>query len=306
MTRFYITKQFIETNVSPRFDKKVGDINYHAGLDVNNDGIIDMKDIYWFAKRVGEVVDVPDPYNELIGAVVSAPFAYVWDWAGKTNRARFSWWTEDGRAGGIKLPPDYELIEKAKSVYYATVTAEFIRQLQAQGITATLIDVIPEVTIEKSDVRSRSYYVARGERLHTSYEQDIIVHVEGKVYFQSTEELMGSPIAPALVIAIGKAIAIIIGALLVGWGIMEFLKNMSTYRSEVEQKSTITLGEDTYFDKDVKLDDVVIPAGTTLPAGTVLEFTKKETTEKPPLETSIVMLLLGVALIAALSPRRRD
>jgi len=163
---------------------------------------------------------------------------YTWIWEGRTQKGNCTWWTEDGRSGGVAWTQAIEddIIEKTKATYYATVVAEFVKQCNAQGITASLVSVDVQCEIIKDPLQTRGYYVARGERYHTNYWQSFYVKVIGTVVFDSEQELAGSPIAPALVIALGKAIALIIVALGIAWGIYEFLRNLTLN----ETRSTIT------------------------------------------------------------------
>lgn len=59
-SHFFITKEWLEVNVGPRFGATRGDPNYHAGIDVNRDGKIDTLDLATWARRVGQTWYVPD------------------------------------------------------------------------------------------------------------------------------------------------------------------------------------------------------------------------------------------------------
>ena len=164
---------------------------------------------------------------------------YTWIWEGRTQKGNCTWWTEDGRSGDVAWTQAIEddIIEKTKATYYATVVAEFVKQCNAQGITASLVSVDVQCEIVKDPLQTSGYYVARGERYHTNYSQSFYVKVIGTVIFDSEQDLVGSPIAPALVVAIGKAIALIILALGIAWGIYEFLRNLTLSQTT----STVTV-----------------------------------------------------------------
>ena len=257
--------------------------------------------------KVGHNGTVDQSYEFTVEVAGKIPYDYVWDWQGRTNKGTFEWTTENGREWGTRPPSDAELIEKAKTVYHGVVLGDFVSECAKQGVIVRLINVMPNAWVDRSDVRKVSgYYVARGERYHATYRQDIIVHVTGKVFFNSSQDLVASPIAPALVLALGKVIALVIGAILVGWGIMEFLKNMSTVMSEVTKTSKITFPEETHLAEDLKLPDgTVLKACQTLPAGTTIEYETKEKTEKPALEPMILLALIFLGAMV-LGGRRRD
>jgi hypothetical protein len=85
MPYFTVSEKWIDVNVSPRFGAKRGDANYHAGIDVNRDGIIDMLDVAWFVQRVGQVVFVPDVAYYLVFRYWRVPWKDPLDllWAAK-------------------------------------------------------------------------------------------------------------------------------------------------------------------------------------------------------------------------------
>ena len=121
--------------------------------------------------------------------------------------------------------------------------------------------------------------------------------------FRSSQELMGSPIVPALIIALAKAIAIVVSAIIISWGIYEFLRNLTLNetRSVVTKKGTITNPSDQPV--TVTLPDgtqVTIPAGGTYTYEETEDITKKEPSWEAWLGLG-VLAIIGIAGIYALS-----
>ena len=58
MGEIYVTESVV-AEVSTHFDAKKGDADYVYWMDINQDGVIDMKDIYYFANNLGKTVKVP-------------------------------------------------------------------------------------------------------------------------------------------------------------------------------------------------------------------------------------------------------
>jgi len=165
---------------------------------------------------------------------------YEWIWEGQTQKGSCQWQTKEGTVihgtawdSGI----ENDIIDKTKATYYATIVAEFINQCQKQGITATLSSVDVQCEIVKDPLQSSCYYGGAEHAFEfCNYNQLFIVKVKGTVVFESTQDLAGSPIAPALLWVLAKCIALIIIALGVSYGIYEFLRNLTLNQTT----STIT------------------------------------------------------------------
>jgi hypothetical protein len=140
------------------------------------------------------------------------------------------------------------------------------------------VDVQCEIVKDPLDVQ---HYGARPTK--TVWTQRFYVKVKGIVVFRSPQDLAGSPIAPALILAIGKVIAIIIVAIGIAWGIYEFLRNLTL--NETSSKIHI-----------IKYDPET---------GNVIEETWEDITKKEPSwEAWIglgVLAIIGIAGIYALS-----
>jgi len=159
---------------------------------------------------------------------------YEWIWEGQTQLGRCPWGTEGGE---LKYGTEWsgalenEIIEKTKATYYSTIVAEFVRICKEQGITVNLVSVDVQCEIVKGQLEGgcQSYYNPNTDNFteKCNWVQNFYVKVKGTVVFESEVELAGSPIAPALLIALAKAIAIVIVAIGVAWGVYEFLKNLT-------------------------------------------------------------------------------
>ena len=273
--------------------------------------------VYWESdldmpfKRLDLVVKVghdgvtDETYSFSIETTAKIPYDYIWEWEGRTNKATFKWTYKDGMfVGGTKPPSDAELIERARTAYHGVILSDFVSELAKQGVEVSLVNVLPSAWVERGAERVS----IRRTKLWFYYyhSQDITVHVAGKVFFNSSKDLLGSPIEPAtlaaLVIIAKYAIAAILTALTV-IVIAKLFFDWITVTSEVTKTTKITLPEETHIEKDLTLPDgTVIPACQTLPAGTVLEWEEKETTEKPALEPIIIIGLLFLAAMV-LAPR---
>lgn len=235
------------------------------------------------------------------------PFDYTWRWEGRTNKVTFKWIEDiNGNFVSGNLPPlDTEFIETAKSAYYGVVLGEFIRECAEQGITISPVNIVPSAWVERGDVSK-----VRGVPLFPPkfiLKQDVTVHIAGKVYFNSNQDLSGSPIAPALVIAIGKVIAMVIGAIMLGLvalTLVEVFRDMVTIESVVKKRNTITVGEEGWtVTEDIELPDgTVIPAGTYFAPGTVIDWETEEKIEEPAI-AGIAALGIILLLALALAPR---
>jgi len=205
---------------------------------------------------------------------------YTWIWEGQTQKGSCQWVTWDGalRSGTPFHIVENDIIGKTKATYYATVVAEFVKQCNAQGITATLSSVVVQCEIVKDPLQKSCYYVSRGEHYQCNYTQNFIVKVKGTVVFESPQDLATSPIAPALIIVLAKAIALIIVAIGVGWGIYEFLRNLTLN----ETRSTVTIRK---YDEQ----------------GNLTEETTEDTTKREPSATSwIGIIVMGGLVLGAL------
>ena len=226
---------------------------------------------------------------------------YTWIWEGQTQKGSCQWVTWDGalRSGTPFHIVENDIIGKTKATYYATVVAEFIKQCNAQGITATLSSVDVQCEIVKDPLQKSCYYVSRGEHYQCSYTQNFIVKVKGTVVFESPQDLAASPIAPALIIALAKAIALIIVAIGVGWGVYEFLRNLTLNetRSTVTKKTVITNPSDLPV-------TVTLPDGSTVtipPDGTYTSESAETASTKQPSATSwIGIIVMGGLVLGAL------
>lgn len=69
-----VSEAWIEANVTSRWQAKRGDRLYHAGIDVNRDGIINILDVAWFSERVGQTIYVPTIDQKLIARFYRAPW----------------------------------------------------------------------------------------------------------------------------------------------------------------------------------------------------------------------------------------
>jgi hypothetical protein len=188
---------------------------------------------------------------------------YAWDWEGVTNKGECIWFVEGFNVTGTPWSQAIEndIIEKTKATYYATVVAEFVKICQQQGIDAQLLDVNVYCDIVKDPLTWTSTEPPVQEYLDPwqiipvpmiKFSQKFIVKVHGVVTFLSSKDLAGSPIAPALLVALGKVIAMVIVAILVGWGIYAFLKNLTLNetRSEITYKKKTILPDGTIVYED--------------------------------------------------------
>jgi preprotein translocase subunit Sec61beta len=236
-------------------------------------------------------------------------YEYEWVWEGQTQKGYCQWWTEDGMQGGTAWTQALEndIIERTKATYYSTIVGEFVKQCKEQGIDAELISVNVECEIVKDPLQKSGYFVARGERYHTNYSQPFYVKVKGIVVFRSEKDLMQSPIAPALIIAIAKAIAIVVSAIIISWGVYEFLRNLTLNetRSVVTKKGTITNPSDEPV-------TITLPDGSqvTIPPGGTYDYSETEDiTKKEPSWTSWIGLgilaIVGIAGFYALSSMKK-
>ena len=274
--------------------------------------------VYWESdldmpfKRLDLVVKVghdgvtDQTYSFSIETTAKIPYDYIWEWQGRTNKATFKWTYKDGMfVGGTKPPSDAELIERARTAYYGVIVGEFVSEFAKQGVDVTFVDVLPSAWVERSAER----VTTRRTRwwVFKDHYQDITVHVAGKVFFNSSKELMGSPIEPAtlaaLIIIAKYAIAAILTALTV-IVIAKLFFDWITVTSEVTKTTKIILPEETHIEKDLTLPDgTVIAACQTLPAGTVLEWETTESTEAPaPIGRDIVVggILIGGLIVTGL------
>lgn len=203
-------------------------------------------------------------------------YHHTWDWEGRSNT--FS-------QKGIYLPEPVqtEIIETAKERAETTILGELASKCMDQGIVITLrsCDVRVEV------VRERTYRKKVGRIV---YDYGVYhVDVKAKTLFDTDKPLTESPIAVAMVIAIGKIISMIILAVLVGWGALTFLDNISTRKSEVK---TVTEWYDPETGELIKREE------------------KSEKIEEPPLGGlgPIIGIIVIVALLLIFLvglPRRR-
>ncbi|MEW6498342.1 MAG: hypothetical protein AB1589_38450 [Cyanobacteriota bacterium] len=60
MGKVLVTMELISA-VSKSYGKRRGEVGYIWQFDVNRDGKIDYRDIWFFARNVGSVVDIPQP-----------------------------------------------------------------------------------------------------------------------------------------------------------------------------------------------------------------------------------------------------
>jgi hypothetical protein len=58
MGQVYVDDVLLE-KVKAAFGSKAGDPNYNPEYDVNQDGVIDIKDIAFFASNYGKIVQLP-------------------------------------------------------------------------------------------------------------------------------------------------------------------------------------------------------------------------------------------------------
>jgi len=205
---------------------------------------------------------------------------YEWIWEGQTQKGSCTWVTRDGdlTSGTPFSTVENDIIEKTKATYYATVVAEFINQCQKQGITATLSSVDVQCEIVKDPLSQSCYYTSRGEHYQCSYTQSFIVKVKGTVVFESTQDLAGSPVVAALVLALIKLLPYIIIAIGLAWGGYEFLRNL-------------TLNETSSTIHTIKYDQ----------AGNVISDTTETTrTQQPSTTAWIGIIAIAGLLIGAL------
>lgn len=95
-------------------------------------------------------------------------------------------------------------------------------------------------------------------------------HLVLAVNFDTDKPIMGSPILPIIIVAIGFAVAVFI----VGIGVAFYFYNMSSYKSTVEQRTVLTNNSD-------QTQTYKLPDGTTvtIPAHSSYEYSKSETVE---------------------------
>jgi len=74
-----ITREWIELNVTPRYDAVRGDARYHGGIDINHDGVIDIVDVATFSAYVGSEMHVADVTGEINITGFKVPWV-SWDW----------------------------------------------------------------------------------------------------------------------------------------------------------------------------------------------------------------------------------
>lgn len=230
------------------------------------------------------------------------PFDYTWKWVGKSEKTTFSWKEHfDGTfISGSPPPSDAELIEAAKSVYYGVVFGEFRRECAKQDIPVDVTDIVTSAWVDRGEVKKRVVFPHVPEY---SCKQDVTVRYGGKVYFNSSQDLAGTPISPTLIIALGAIIAIIILAFKADDILRVFVGRTTTEESKLEKRNAITVGEEGWTTTaDITLpDDTVIPAGTYFPPGTTIEWTTIEEHKKKEEEPALgAMALIGLLLIAAL------
>ncbi|MDI6905665.1 MAG: hypothetical protein QMD13_09335 [Candidatus Bathyarchaeia archaeon] len=78
-----VTREWMDVNAAPRIGAKRGDPNYHAGIDLNHDGKIDIADLSRFAMQIGETIYV----NDITGAVEITCFKLPWvSWDDVANK----------------------------------------------------------------------------------------------------------------------------------------------------------------------------------------------------------------------------
>ena len=152
---------------------------------------------------------------------MSEAYHHTWDWEGRSNRFT--------RSSSLPSNVETDIVETAKERAESTILGELASQCLDQGIVITLrsCDIHAEVVLEKRERRWRG----RHELYYLHYYH---VDVKAKTLFDTDKPLTESPIAVAMVIAIGKVISMIILAVLVGWGVFTFLDNMSTRKSEIK------------------------------------------------------------------------
>ena len=243
------------------------------------------------------------------------PFDYTWTWIGRTNKATFNWKERpDGTViSGHPPPSDARLVEAAKSAYYGVIFGEFARKCSEQNVNVRVVDIVPSAWVERGDLKK---YLAYPRVPEYTCKQSLIVHVGGKVYFNSSQDLVGSPIATAMVVAIGKVVAMVILAVFAGLAVLtiiEVFRDMATEESTVTKTNRVTVGDEgwTTTDDITLPDGTVIPAGTYFPPGTVIEWETEEKEEKPAIGGILVLgilalFALGLAPKVVKAVRRKD
>jgi len=200
---------------------------------------------------------------------------YEWVWEGQTQKGSCAWRTRDGELeDGTRWTEAIrqEIIDKTKATYYATVLGEFEKQCADQKLAVALLSCDVQCEIVEDAMISNCYWGSRGEHQFCNYNQPFIVKVKGTVVFESETDLAGIVISTALLVAIGKCLALIILALGVAWGVYEFLRNL-------------TLNETTSTIHTIKYDS----------EGNVVEDTTENVSKKePPTESWIAIIIIVI------------
>ena len=214
---------------------------------------------------------------------------YTWIWEGQTRKGKCVWWTWFTPDGALSRGTQWsgflenEIIAKTKEAYYSAIFNDFENKCTEQGVTAALKSIEVQCEIVKDPEQVSWDWLGPLEYGHT---QPFIVKVKGTVVFESSQELAGSPVLPALIIIIAVAIAIIIVAVGVAWGIYEFLRTLTL----TETKSTITVKK---YDAQGNL---------------IEERTEDITTKGPDYMTILIiggLIIVGVLVIPELLRRSR-
>ena len=144
-------------------------------------------------------------------------YHHTWDWEGRSQT--FS-------QKGIYIPEatQAEIMEVGKERTESAILGNITKECLDQGIVITLRSCDVQVEI----VRERTYRKKVGRIV---YDYGVYhVDVKAKTLFDTDKPMAESPLLGGLIIAIG----IVIGMIIVACGISDFLRNMSTRKSEVK------------------------------------------------------------------------
>jgi len=242
-----MVKVLIDTNLiqacTALFQAKAGDLNYVPWIDVNKDGIINMRDYEWFILHAGQTIDVPADQMP----------AYQNSWTSHWKAAPY--WLNTGNG---ELPPTDDEIKAAFNSNVEKAIGAMSRSALDHGYTITVT----------------SYNVAVSNKIVGTYGEKLTcyqVSIDCAIFYSATIPAVASPLAPLILIAIAVAI------ILLGIGGYNFLTNLN--RPTVDEHTTkLKFSNTCPYPVTVTLPDgstVVVPAGSSI------DYEKTEKTETP-------------------------